>query len=327
MPDRSQPVRAACITLCLMALVLSGCSAATLRDAQQHFSAGASAENSQTIESLRRYELGITELAGQQAETEYRLACEGADELIRTREKELHDTGLLGTARMLRVYANWRILALQGSEPDGGSGDGGCALDYAGVSTESRRIVQDFEAKAITLGARDEAMARAIPGFLDLERARTMARDGDWASANDRFCSAIRIQEEAARNAPSDHSVRPYLNLAQIQGIGSWSSAARRLSPERTLRNQRRVVILEFAGPAICDLQAYTDEHEPTGDGSVAQLLRAQLVKYGIDRADYDCSQPQQLPAKCPDEQDSQRPPALSSKRRRAASSTGRSPP
>ncbi len=298
MPSKHHSKSRLWLTIVLVQLLLAGCSTATLREAQQHFSAGASAENGQTIAALMRYELGTTEVAIQQAETEYRLACDIVDEAITQKGETLRADRLLGTAEMLRVYSRWRLLALEGGESDVGTG--ACRLDYDAVSNASRQIRTQHDQGQISLGARDAAMADAMPGFLDLERARNAAAAGDWTAANERFCSAIRIQDKAARAAPSDHSVRTYLYLAQIQGIGSWQSAVRRLSTDVPTRNRRFGEIRAFAGPAVCGLSKAAKAREPSGKGALTTLMRNQLVSVGLDTG-FDCASSLDLPATCPD--------------------------
>lgn len=284
--------------LTLVSSALAGCPAVTLRDAQTHFSAGASAENRQTIEELTRYQLGIPELSEQQAVVEYRLACETADDLIRTRGNGLRQDKLLGTAQMIQVYSMWRILALEG-EQDAGEGTGQCSLGFDGLSALSKQIVRDQEENRITLGTRDAVMARAMPGFLDHERGLAAM---SWAEADRRLCSAIRLYSEAAEGAPADHSVRAYLALAQLQGIGAWIGKAAELSETNTVKRQRWAAIRPFAGPAICDLERYTSVQEPTGEGPVTRLRAAQIKKFGLSTRDYDCTRPQVLPDSCPSE-------------------------
>ena len=275
---------------------LVGCPAASLRDAQTHFSAGASAENRQTIEELTRYQLGIPELSEQQAVVEYRLACETADDLIRTRANGLRQDKLLGTTQMIQVYSMWRILALEG-EQGAGEGMGQCALGFDGLSALSKQIVRDHEANRITLGTRDAVMARAMPGFLDHERGLAAT---SWTEADRRFCSAIRLYSEAARGAPADHSVRAYLDLAQLQGIGAWLGKAAELSETPPLKQQRWAAIRPFVGPAFCDLEAYTKVQEPAGQGPVTRLKGKQIQNFGLSPGDFACTRPQVLPDSCP---------------------------
>ncbi len=288
------------LLLALLGIALAGCPAANLRDAQSHFSAGASAENRQTLDELTDYQLGVPELSQQQALAEYRLACESADGLVRTNAAGLKQDGLLGTAKVLSIYSRWRLLAMEGIGASPGPTQPQtrvCSMDAEALSAYAMQAAQEHAANQISLGARDAAMVEAIPGFLDHERGLAAT---DWAEASRRLCSSVKVLEDAASNAPADHDVRAYLYLAQLQSIGAWFGAAEQFSTTGRERIERKQSIIPFQATGLCGLQNYVALKEPGGKGPITRLTQLQIEKAGLSPASFDCSEPQVLPAACP---------------------------
>jgi hypothetical protein len=272
----------------LLALPLYACSTVELRDAQSHFSAAASAENRGAFADLTGYQLGVTDSGIQATVTEYRLAQATATELVDDPRKaaELAKDGLLGTAYMIKIYSQWRLLALDGEQAEGADEDALQTLidQAAGGSIDGRPI---------RLGVRDRVMLDALPGFLEHSRGQ---RAQDWDEANRRFQSAYCGIGRAADRAPADHDVQDYLYLAQLQTLGAWTEAIKRFFSTNAERDDQRAAIKGNAGHPICGLKPTVESER---GGLTTKTLNAQLKTLGTSYRSFSTLCPIALPEIC----------------------------
>jgi hypothetical protein len=281
----------------VIGVTLEGCATTQLRQAQAHFSNGASAENAATLSG---YRLGASESTRIAATGEYREAYLIATDYLRAPSRSLEGDDLIGTARMLQVYSLWRVLALDRgfapSEVAARSTDSGGQQD---ALTESalRRLVSalqdDAAAGKVHIGARDRAMLAAMPALIDHERglsART------YPEAERRFFSAYCTIGRIAGDGPADHGVGTYLRLAQMQSLSAWHGAATTFKLTNAQRDRLGTILREAAAAPVCGLRGDVEAGAlDNGSG----VLVAQLGALGISYNSLIKKCPAALPAMC----------------------------
>jgi hypothetical protein len=262
----------------LVVTLLSGCPSAGLRDAREHFSAGARAETEQTLDDLRHYDFAEPERTQQQAVNEYRLAYETAHRLVRDRPGALRSDGTLGTAMMLEAYSLWRLLALYDGQEVPAGGDTGPSLtldDLQSLVATIRTAADSTDpGQRVTLGTRDEVMLDAMPAFIEHERAM---RAPSWEDKDSAFLSAYCLIGKAAESesTPIDHPIRAYLHHAQLQTVGAWRTAASSIpatDPRRTAQIRR---VAGMQAYPVCGLKPWLEAGR--GASTTRRVAEAQL--------------------------------------------------
>jgi hypothetical protein len=232
----------------------TGCETARyIRSAQNHFNQAAQVENQLLAKSLASYQAGANASSTTSALSDYQMALSLADKAIGENREKLRQEKLLGTAYMIKAMSLWRISDLSGTPPDPLEATSSeSSRDNPIVSSPERQeliaLIPEIERELadpqqpITLGTRDQVMLRALPGLLDHDRGR-LANSMDRAEAF--FSSSYKILGEAEGEAPSDHPVRIYIVMAQLQTLNAWTHAIDRLGREKDLSDLARAELLE----------------------------------------------------------------------------------
>jgi len=190
----------------LILLLVAGCGAHRLRQAQDAFNGAARLEAQSTIENEDVAGDPLLEIP--QALNQYRIALALTEEALTEYGGQLQSDKLLGTALMLKALCLWRI----------------GALDENADKSAVAKIVADIENRAkessIVLGTRDRVLLHALPGLRE-HALGLQAKDPERAAAF--FESAIETLETSLTgDVPADHPVRIYIRLAQMKSLRAW---------------------------------------------------------------------------------------------------------
>jgi len=276
------------LSLFALALALTACGTAQLRDAQSHFSAGAAAENARTAVQLN---LGASGAAETAAIGEYREAYRILDELLSSPRDSLSADGLLGTAKMLQIYSLWRALALSdgfAKNADTPANSAGQDLNVEQLNTLKKTLAGDLSAGRVSLGLRDQLMLAAMDGLIEHERGLSATT---YDEAERQFFSAFCTIQTAVDSAPSDHGVAQYLRLTQLQTLAAWQGASAAFRLTNAQRDQLSLALLNLGAAPACGLRTSVK----TGLLSPSSgTLGAQLKAIGLEfpTLTKDCSQP-----------------------------------
>jgi hypothetical protein len=241
-----------------------GCATQHLRNAQDHFSTAARAENAKILDDPTAPRLGDLILTDAEAVNEYRLACEDATRAVAENAAPSTDQERLelGTARMLQLYSRWRLVALGGNAAERGpnataEGAGDCidGGDVGGVTRLVATIDQEKAAGMISLGERERVMLNAIPALLEHELG--LGESSDWPAAREHMCRAVTGLEEAASDAAEDHPVRAFLYLAQIRALDVWVDKTNIGIPADDIRRTRLSEVNPLIVLPVCGIEAW----------------------------------------------------------------------
>jgi len=288
----------------LSTLLLAGCTAMELRDAQDHFSRAAEFESQENLQSMMAYRIDSTAIAYTSALTEYRLAYALVDKIIRDQGQDLQNDGLLGTAYMLKAYSLWRINALMEQDQQTpkattlASGSGGVEVDRnetTGLDNIDQYLAfLERNSAGLGLGKRDEVMLKALPGLVDHERGRASS---SWDVAQSYFNSAYCSIGLAAQDAPPDHPVRAYLFMSMVQTVGAEVKKLYDLKPENEAEAAWLDLRKNLTYP-LCGLDALL--HAPTEENTITRtMLTNQLRSIGVSYRVFVENCPVDLPASC----------------------------
>lgn len=208
------------LLLLVLPLLLAGCVARGIREAQDAFNRAAAAE--QQIDAAP--EVTTDGMRGSSAAASgYALASSLLDSELAHHESDLAEEKLLGTALVLKALCLWR---LDGLAYDG---DVAAAPDSEAAKEDARRTAEFLaaveKAKATDdLGTRDRVLLEALPGLRDHDRA---LRAKDYETAKRFFVSAFETLERALQTVdpPKNHPVRVYVGLAQLRTLRAWQAA------------------------------------------------------------------------------------------------------
>lgn len=209
------------LVVALGAMLASACGIRQIREAQDAFSEAAELERSLAASP-------DPVLAWDSPVLGYRIALDLVDGELEEHREELGEDDLLGGALMLRAMCLWRLSDLGEIPLDDPAFD--AALDELRAFGPER------------LGTRDRTMFHALPGLRDHDRG---LRQESYENAREYFVSAIEALDEAPTRAqtPSNHPVRVYLLLAQLQSCVAWAHAAHTPADSETDGDERLVEI------------------------------------------------------------------------------------
>lgn len=213
-------------------LLLGGCGAHRLSQAQDAFSKGAELEN---LLTLRAESGAISYLS---ADDHYLIAHNILRTDLKDRKDELVKDGLLGHALALHAMTLWRMADLATLKPAGTPGKGDPGDAYYADADKTRKAAL---ALGDQLGPRDKFMMTILPDLRDHEiglrhsaNSKLRLRDGyatvdSVAAANDavRFfgSSHSRIKRALSESdLPENHVVRVYALQAQLQTLVAWNA-------------------------------------------------------------------------------------------------------
>lgn len=264
-----------------------GCSAVSLRQAQDHFNTGTEIElrgMDRSLLSDNPYAPPGDSLA---ALNEYRLANSAATKLINEKSKELRQDELLGATYVLRAMALWRISDLEGDtlanneSPNATQPAEGVVNPRQELLAVLAKITDLEKEQQIMLGTRDRVLHKALYGFYDHDGG--CAAD-DYTEARQWFKSADeRLQDALAGEVPQRHPVRVYVGSAQLRTLAAWNLAlyvARkncRLNqnlPSCSLLDEDQGAINAETKNVICGLRPFWDGKKEVKD-NLTKLLFA----------------------------------------------------
>lgn len=276
------------LSLLTVALALTACGTAQLRDAQSHFSAGAAAENARTAVQLN---LGASGAAETAAIGEYREAYRITEELLSSPRNSLAANGLLGTAKMLQIYSLWRALALSdgfANNADLPANSAGKGLNGEHLNTLKKTLADEMSAGKVGLGLRDQVMLAAMDGLIEHERGLSATT---YDEAERQFFSAFCTIQKAVDGAPSDHGVAQYLRLTQLQTLAAWQGASAAFRLTNAQRDRLSSALGNLGAAPACGLRTTVKMGLLSPSSGT---LGAQLTAIGITfpTLTNDCTQP-----------------------------------
>jgi len=264
----------------VMLLVLTACPARHIREAQDHFSRAATAENRALVEG---YSTDGANLSADPA-VDYRLSLSLVEAELAKNEGKLRDDKLYGTALMLRAMCLWRladleavnaktptakeVIAARDKKPRGDSKND--ATNEDAMWATLRRLEAEDSAKTVSLGQRDKAMLKALPGLRDHDRGLATA---DYVTAAKFFESAHDVLEATLKDTervPPGHPVAVYLRLAMLSTCRAWHAAAFRANDKDARKEIKKKAI------AILEQLKKRDEHD-VAVWKAATLFRTRL--------------------------------------------------
>ena len=197
-------------------IMLSGCGARHMRDAQDSFNAGTAAENQLSTKGDEAYTSALGASTYGTAVANYKVALSLLDKELTQNRAELDKDKLTGTAWTLKCLALWRIADLDASIPPNNA-----------ASDSAIKCAKDGLADTgLTLGTRDRVLLKALPAFVEADRGRGQT---SYSAAKDYFVSAQVGLDDAIAIVPGDHGVLLYLRLVYFRMLRSWRSAIKTL--------------------------------------------------------------------------------------------------
>jgi hypothetical protein len=211
----------------LAALVLSGCSAHRLSQAQDAFSRAAEMENRLVQINTGRSLAGYATPFALYQQADGMLTKDTKDA-----KNDLAGDNLLATALALHAQTLWRLgdlAAVQTAQPDGVAAD---KLTFGKMSDDYRQRARDVRKAALEmkeqLGPRDGFLMEILPSLMEHDKGMHLVADGQWKRAHDFFASADKGLSDAvaaATTTPANHDARTYAVLARLQVLGGWNGA------------------------------------------------------------------------------------------------------
>jgi hypothetical protein len=300
------------LLLILVAIALSGCAAASLREAQDQFNTGAEIEARALNASLLSDNVDAGPAASIAALNEYRLAYTTATKAIAENSAELRQDKLLGATYVLKAMALWRISDLQGDPlqeaekpytevlgvPFAGNDDSSPAsIDNARqqLLTVLNEIQNLHGQGNIYLGTRDKVLLRALYGFYDHDGGRAAS---NYVDAKPWLESAIKQLDIAvSKDVPAQHPVRVYVGSAQLRTLAVWNVFIRtefqacksdesRDNPNcKKTQKERQEKINRQTKTIVCDLEPFW-----VNNATIKKQLDALTATTGLLSAGDNCN-------------------------------------
>jgi len=245
------------IALALLSVVmLGGCGARHIQQAQDRFNSAASDETraSPTGEASYTSPAGLNVYAP--ALSNYKLALSLLDKELKNNRAELDGDKLTGVAVALRCMTLWRISDL---DPPGPAN----SVTPDDVKACALNAQQDAASGKFTLGTRDRLLLAALPAFVDADRARL---ETDYLKKSKGFRDSYIVVDGVIKSEPSDHDVKFYLHLVQVRTLRSWRGAALRVpkdSPVKAAASSDAEEARTKATNELCALAPDLDPQSP----------------------------------------------------------------
>ena len=234
--------------VCVSMMVLAGCDARYIREAQDSFNAASNEESRLAVRDDSQYVGPVPLAAYSSASANYKVALDLLEKELKENRSELDKDKLTGTAVSLKCLAMWRIADLDSPPPanpdDFGKAAAACAEDAYARRTQ------------YALLKRDEVLMFALPGMIDADRGR---RSSDYAYAKRHFSQSYAWVVRAVGLYP-DHDVVVYLHLVQIRTVQAWRAAIR-----KTAAGQRTTLTQPEPRHASVDLLRAPPQNDPAG--------------------------------------------------------------
>ncbi|MGE5840359.1 MAG: hypothetical protein ACM34H_10520 [Deltaproteobacteria bacterium] len=278
----TRPFRFPLILLLILLWLASGCTAYTLREAQDSFNKAAEIELRALDRSLRTDNPEASPSDAMAALNSYRLADSAVTKLITTDSRTLKEDNLLGAAYVLKAMALWRISDLEAVQPSEVERPGDTQPVAGGKPFGTRQellallgTIEQLRANhEIMLGTRDLVLFRALYGFYDHDGGRA---ESDFAKARVWFQSADRRLKESLAGVPPQHPVQVYVGSARLRTLAAWNQAlyvGKRSSADPQVVRQDQRTINETAREVYCGLRSFWETNADVKK-SLAQLLAA----------------------------------------------------
>jgi hypothetical protein len=289
MPRRLVPV----LGVVLAGLLLGGCAAHRLAQAQDAFSQAAEQEN-------RLVPLATTPLFAYASPFSLYLQADGIltrDTADRT--SDLKSDKLLATAYALHALTLWRLTDLAtvtpAAQPESGS-VGPASSDPTTASERYRERAREARRKALDpelkdeLGPRDNVMMAILPSLMDHDTAMQHLAARSWRRAHDFFASAFKGVDGVLAGAPPKHDIRAYLWLVELQTLAAWRAAVANAGQSDGLsdaakaacRNQWFIPKFQTAIVALGTMQR-DGVLDATDDVWASAFVRSRLQAAGFD--------------------------------------------
>lgn len=198
-------------------ILLTGCGARHIREAQDSFNAGAAAENQLSVKGEEAYTSALGASTYGSAVANYKVALSLLDKELSENRAELDRDKLTGTAWTLKCLALWRVADLDASVPPSSA-----------ASESAIKCAKDGLADTrLTLGTRDRVLLKALPAFVEADRGRVQT---NYTTAKDYFVSAQEGLNDAIAIVPGDHGIMLYLRLVYLRMLRSWRGAIQALN-------------------------------------------------------------------------------------------------
>jgi hypothetical protein len=261
----------AAIALALLGLVLlAGCEASQIREAQDSFNAGATEEARLAVRDDSQYTLRAPLAAYSPALAHYKVAYTILEKELRENRSELDKMSLLGNAMALKCLALWRISDLEPppSDPEkAGQAAVDCANDAKAENSKYR------------LDPRDLRWMKALPAFVDADRGRlVVAYANKRKKFEDSYVVVRGIADEAksAMKDEADFKIVIQLQLIQIRTLQAWVDAVFKLPQNQMQQGEYNNVSEKFEA-TYCALKPLFAKRK-TLEIFVEQELRAASV-------------------------------------------------
>jgi len=217
----------------VLVLGLVGCGLAhirTLREAEEAFSRAAELENRERLNP----DASLASLG--ESAASYRVAAQMVNDLVATQREQLRRDNLLCTAYLVQAMSLWRL------------GEHDAAYE---VATQGRDCAPPGPTADTT--PRDRAVLHAIPALVRIDQANALAvnqtvSEAEFDKAKTEIDRAVRILEEAERQASRDHPVRGYLMISKMAALRVWQVAITR---EKLVDPKRREQLAAFNQQAM----------------------------------------------------------------------------
>lgn len=197
-------------TVLAFAVLSSACTARYIRQAQDHFSRAASAENASLMAD---YSAGA-ELNSSDPAHDYRISLALLDRELAQNTAELKQDRLYGTALVLKAMCHWRLAGLDGEDP------------HVAFLQQSLARIATAEQEGATVGPRDRALVASLPALRDHDRGVGAA---SFDQAGSFFASSLAGLQSVLDDemlVPERHPVRVYLMLSQLSTCRAWHASA-----------------------------------------------------------------------------------------------------
>ncbi|WP_370154503.1 hypothetical protein [Ferrovibrio sp.] len=273
-PHASRPVRLAGAVALAFSLLLGGCGAHRLSQAQDAFSKGAELEN-------RAAALSADSIAAYGSPFGY---YRQADSILRRdtdeRKDDLQQDGLLGTAYALHALTLWRMADLSTLDPaEPGSTDGTDAGDRLFAEAMQKKLAA--EALAGQLGPRDGFMLAILPKLRDHDKGMQVLA-GNTAPGARRAHAFFKSAFEGVQAAldsgslPANHGVLLYARMVQLQTLVAWTQAiGRALDDQQQRLRCRNAWIIPSLNRVLKDFGEDLKTRGIAEPGFISQRFRA----------------------------------------------------
>jgi hypothetical protein len=212
----------------LAGLLLGGCAAHRLGQAQEAFSQAAEQEN-------RLVPLTTTPLFAYASPFSLYLQADGIlTKDTADRASDLKSDNLLATAYALHALTLWRLTDLASISPAEQPETGSVRAAPSGPATASevyRQRAREARRKALEpelkdqLAPRDGVMMAILPSLMDHDTGLQHLAARNWRRAHDFFASAFKGVDGVLPGAPPKHDIRAYLWLVELQTLAAWRAA------------------------------------------------------------------------------------------------------